>query len=256
MKITAKKAAPQIKRGRGRPRKDELKQSFKKKPAKSLHVEVNNNDVPVAKKPRGRPPKAKQLNVTLKRENVVKKPNHSHKLVKFLAVADNRKSKKEQISRSFKCKLCDKNYKYPDGLKRHLLTHSEDKPHECDVCGKRFQLFQYLDRHLKTHIWDQQKEHGCQDCPLRLYTFAELMYHRKSHGVALPFGCGACGKSFSRKEGLRGHSLTHLKARRHTCIVCKAEFLKYKALRIHQRTEHPGHPDLKVIISADETLER
>lgn len=38
----------------------------------------------------------------------------------------------------FKCWLCKKDFLNRQCLKRHILTHSSEKPHNCDSCGRGF----------------------------------------------------------------------------------------------------------------------
>jgi uncharacterized Zn-finger protein len=33
------------------------------------------------------------------------------------------------------CKICNKTFTKPFGLKRHMLLHSGDKPHRCAICS-------------------------------------------------------------------------------------------------------------------------
>jgi len=37
-------------------------------------------------------------------------------------------------------------------LKYHLLTHTQEKPHQCDICGQSFSLSRNLKRHMLSHV--------------------------------------------------------------------------------------------------------
>lgn len=49
------------------------------------------------------------------------------------------------------CPLCDSRFQRPEHVKRHMKSHSKEKPFQCDVenCGKRFNRKDNLKAHLK-----------------------------------------------------------------------------------------------------------
>ncbi|EJD43570.1 STE-domain-containing protein [Auricularia subglabra TFB-10046 SS5] len=55
--------------------------------------------------------------------------------------------------KSFACPLfsCGRYFKRMEHLKRHLRTHTMEKPYQCDQCGKRFSRSDNLNQHLRTH---------------------------------------------------------------------------------------------------------
>ena len=80
------------------------------------------------------------------------------------------------------CQICFKTFRDASTLKRHLLTHSDERPYKCTECDKAF----------------RRKDH--------------LQEHVIVHKLIRPFSCQTCGKSFSRKNGLKTHMIrtTHL----------------------------------------------
>jgi len=46
---------------------------------------------------------------------------------------------------------CDFRATRMQNLKYHLLTHTQEKPHQCDVCGQSFSLAKNLKRHMMSH---------------------------------------------------------------------------------------------------------
>ncbi|KAH9383131.1 hypothetical protein HPB48_023866 [Haemaphysalis longicornis] len=49
------------------------------------------------------------------------------------------------------CEYCTKTFDRPSLLRRHMRTHTGDRPHSCDVCHKTFALACNLRAHMKTH---------------------------------------------------------------------------------------------------------
>jgi hypothetical protein len=49
--------------------------------------------------------------------------------------------------RPYKCKLCDKTYRWQASLDAHVETHSDERPFECNQCGKAYKNKGNLRRH-------------------------------------------------------------------------------------------------------------
>lgn len=50
-----------------------------------------------------------------------------------------------------RCSTCNKTFKKPSTLKRHLITHTDSKPFVCAYCGRGFNVKHNLVRHNKRH---------------------------------------------------------------------------------------------------------
>ncbi|ODV81744.1 uncharacterized protein CANTADRAFT_87707 [Suhomyces tanzawaensis NRRL Y-17324] len=68
-------------------------------------------------------------------------------------VKNNRADKddKKEAKKKHKCPICEARFQRPEHVKRHMKSHSSEKPYQCDqpACGKRFNRKDNLKAHLK-----------------------------------------------------------------------------------------------------------
>uniref|UniRef100_A0A915DEA4 C2H2-type domain-containing protein n=1 Tax=Ditylenchus dipsaci TaxID=166011 RepID=A0A915DEA4_9BILA len=80
-----------------------------------------------------------------------------------LDLLDNYEDGEDFAGRQFMCRFCDKDFRRPDILSRHLRRHTGEKPFGCDCCGRYFSRSDHLRTHRRTHT--DEKPYKCTVCP-------------------------------------------------------------------------------------------
>ncbi|XP_061511659.1 zinc finger protein 235 [Anopheles gambiae] len=132
------------------------------------------------------------------------------------------------------CGVCGKGFSTSSSLNTHVRIHSGEKPHQCQVCGKRFTASSNLYYHRMTHIKD--KPHKCSLCSKSFPTPGDLKSHTYVHNGSWPFKCHICNRGFSKQTNLKNHLFLHTGDKPHVCEVCKKSFALACNLKAHMKT--------------------
>ncbi|CAG2058550.1 unnamed protein product [Timema podura] len=129
-----------------------------------------------------------------------------------------------------KCQFCERKFATRQRLKKHIRTHSGERPHLCEVCCRGFSSKSHLERHKLTHT--EEKRFYCNYCNysfiqkgnFKLHTYTKACqpsfdktknedYSSKSKRrdafLSQVCNCDICGQHFSKKMYLESHLRSH-----------------------------------------------
>lgn len=89
-----------------------------------------------------------------------------------------------QVQKNFICEHCYGAFRSSYHLKRHILTHTGEKPFGCDVCDMRFIQRYHLERHKRVH--SGEKPYQCDRCQQNFSRTDRLLRHRRLCAVGIP----------------------------------------------------------------------
>ena len=113
--------------------------------------------------------------------------------------------KKHSINEpTHKCKVCSKLFLRPCDLRRHEVSHSNEKQFQCDDCGSKFNRPHLLKQHQLTHTVNK---YVCLICDRKFAVEGNYKRHMSAiHSDDRKYICPKCCKSFKRSDHLAVHS--------------------------------------------------
>ena len=124
----------------------------------------------------------------------------------------------------------------------HEQGPEEDELHlsfKCQKCDKIVCSEQNLNLHMKrVHL--QIKDYFCEQCPSSFSTKQELRSHALSHSEERNFKCNQCDKAFKTKSYLKIHGRIHSGEKPYFCEECGKSFSNQSQLISHKKERHSG----------------
>lgn len=135
----------------------------------------------------------------------------------------------------FKCKICDRKFKYNSGLKKHVREqHDETAPlYNCKICEFSTKHYPYLQEHFTRKHTDDYK-YKCAFCKKQFKVETDYKIHVADHEIGLCV-CDVCGLTYPNKSSLYYHrNYKHTKKNKSfECEICKKKLHNEKNLKIH-----------------------
>ncbi|KAK8380079.1 hypothetical protein O3P69_016610 [Scylla paramamosain] len=133
--------------------------------------------------------------------------------------------------RPYMCHLCHKSFRQRNHLADHWRVHSGERPFECELCDSRFIQKSSLNLHKKRHFG--VKSFSCTECNYATYEKVHLTAHMRTHTGEKPYQCEECGQTFSTATRLKYHRMIHTGERRYKCDKCGMPFREKVTLQTH-----------------------
>ena len=161
------------------------------------------------------------------------------------------------IDSEHKCNICQKVYKFSNGLEKHMKSHQIEaelkknwipvvkrevsKKFECDICGKKFQGKYTVANHKLTH--SDERLFSCDTCEKSFKSPGNLRNHEFTHKGERSIKCEICGKECRSKAFFEKHKRAHemkdkidkyLSDRKlFDCIICSQDFGLGPEMKLH-----------------------
>ncbi|KAL5106282.1 hypothetical protein TcWFU_006325 [Taenia crassiceps] len=135
--------------------------------------------------------------------------------------------------RPFPCQYCDKAFSTRSGVNTHERTHTGQKPYVCQTCGRSFAAGSNYIFHV--HIHTNTRRHRCDMCPKAFVTPGDLRRHKYSHTGDWPFRCSECNRGFAVERSLINHKSIHTGVKPYSCHVCTKSYTQESSLKTHMR---------------------
>ncbi|XP_043936739.1 uncharacterized protein LOC122809357 isoform X2 [Protopterus annectens] len=157
----------------------------------------------------------------------------------------------------YECEKCGRCLSDANCLRRHMKTHSGERPYKCEICSKHFSDLSTLRRHQKIHTG--KRPYRCAVCNRGFREKDQLMGHWSIHttdhekSLILQSECGIerasnmcnyCKKTFETNDDVKQHRAEYTLIgpygkKEFMCCVCDKIFLYTRSLSRHSRI-HTG----------------
>lgn len=153
------------------------------------------------------------------------------------------------------CFFCQKTFTNVYNCRRHIRTHSGEKPFQCNVCGKKFSRQSTLNAHEKVLIFlNKRIIHKLIYVCWKIYK--QVVFHPiQVHTGNQIFKCEVCGQAFDVYRHLTEHMVVHRQDKPFTCKICNKSYSRATVLSQHMKSHGINEVPKTVTITATESPE-
>lgn len=108
------------------------------------------------------------------------------------------------------CLICMKTFSRPNGIVKHMKTHTQEKNYQCFTCGSQFSRSDHLNRHMLIH---EEPKFKCDICDMTFRRSDKMLIHRRKHPETMNYTCENCGLGFMELTSIKTHVNFHCKGR-------------------------------------------
>ncbi|XP_062874870.1 zinc finger protein 239 isoform X2 [Trichomycterus rosablanca] len=133
----------------------------------------------------------------------------------------------------YKCIQCKKSFEELEKLQVHQQAHK--RTFSCNWCGRGFYQSADLRRHMRTHTGE--RPYLCTWCSKSFSQRSNLRRHVRIHTGERPYQCALCDHSFNDSHTLKKHQRKHHE-QRYSCSLCNQSFIMSRSLQLHMVKQH------------------
>lgn len=153
-----------------------------------IHVEQKHSDVAVLT-PERSPKKMKleKIDATVytgRPSNILISPKMKLNTKMMYSIGVNGDKSRSQ------CFICMKIFSRPNGIVKHMKTHTQEKNYQCFTCGSQFSRSDHLNRHMLIH---EEPKFKCDVCDMTFRRSDKMLVHRRKHPETMNYTCENCG---------------------------------------------------------------
>lgn len=108
------------------------------------------------------------------------------------------------------CFICMKTFSRPNGIVKHMKTHTQEKNYQCFTCGSQFSRSDHLSRHMLIH---EEPKFKCDICDMTFRRSDKMLLHRRKHPETMNYTCENCGLGFMELSSIKTHVNFHCKGK-------------------------------------------
>ena len=128
-------------------------------------------------------------------------------------MVDIEKGSKKSHEQSWRCNICEKEFKYKNNLKRHKsqIHEGQYKLHECEHCKATFTSLRRLGSHHRKSHPDMYEKYSCTLCDATFFHRNSIYLHMRTFHCekqkADEIQSYKCDKCHKKYESLKTHNI-------------------------------------------------